>query len=47
MNLTGSLIAAQAFGPDMDKFTRNCSYARSPVAPELRDQLIALIADVA
>jgi 2-methylcitrate dehydratase PrpD len=30
---------------NLDKFTRNCSYARSPVAPELQDQLIAFIAN--
>lgn len=30
---------------NLDKFARNCSYARPPVAPELRDRLIALVAD--
>lgn len=30
---------------NLDKFARNCSYARPPIAPELRDRLIALVAD--
>ena len=37
--------AAVTEAENLDKFTRNCSYARSPVAPKLRDQLVALIAD--
>jgi hypothetical protein len=37
--------AALTEAENVDKFTRNCGYARSPVAPELRDRLIALIAD--
>ena len=30
---------------NLDKFTRNCSYAQPPIAAELQDQLIALISD--
>jgi len=30
---------------NLDKFTRNCRYARAPVPPHLRDRLIALVAD--
>jgi len=37
--------AALTEAENLNKFTRNCGYARSPVALELRDQLIALIAD--
>ena len=37
--------AALTEAENLDKFTRNCSYARSPVAPELQDQLIAFIAN--
>lgn len=37
--------AALTEAENLDKFARCCSYARQPVAPELRDRLIALIAD--
>ena len=37
--------AALTEAENLDKFTRNCSYARPLVASDLRDRLIALIAD--
>lgn len=37
--------AALTEAENLDKFTRNCSYARIPVSPDLRDRLVALIAD--
>jgi 2-methylcitrate dehydratase PrpD len=37
--------AALTEAENVDKFMRNCGYARSPVSPELRNQLIALIVD--
>jgi 2-methylcitrate dehydratase PrpD len=37
--------AALTEAENLDKFTRNCGYARSPIAPELRDRLVTLIAD--
>ena len=37
--------AALTEAENVDKFARNCGFARSPVAPALRDRLIALVAD--
>jgi 2-methylcitrate dehydratase PrpD len=42
--IQGHPDAALTEAENLDKFARNCSYARPPVAPELRDRLIALIA---
>ncbi len=37
--------AALTEAENPDKFARNCSYARPPIPPELRDRLVALIAE--
>ena len=41
----GHPAAALTEAENFDKFARNCSYARPPVVPELRDRLIALVED--
>jgi aconitate decarboxylase len=37
--------AALSEAENLDKFKRNCSYARPPASPETQERLIALIAD--
>ncbi len=37
--------AALTEAENLAKFTRNCSYAQSPLPPQLRERLIALVAD--
>lgn len=38
--------AALTEAENVDKFSRNCSYARPPLPPELRDRTISFIADL-
>ena len=37
--------AALTEAENLDKFARNCGYAQPPVAPQVRDRLIALVAE--
>lgn len=37
--------AALTEAENLDKFTRNCGYARSPVAAELRERVVGLVAE--